>query len=1043
MEPQRHALLIGVSVSPLIYEHPCLRIRARYQQLSSDRDVELMRALLVRRFGFPEENARVLKTREATREGILTAVAELIGRVGTGDVVVLYYSGHGSRIPALDRETIVPFDAGRSERAAWECRKVVGRPCTEGRSLAEVPGDWAESICGPRAWWGVRPSGESRDIQDVTIAGWIRELNKKTPFVTVIFDCCHSGSVSRPLGTVREAVPDLRPVGELSDDSRRPLLLGGSRSRKQVQVVASGWLPEVRHAVVVAACRPSEYAWEREEPPKHGLLTYHLHQALDELGPKATWMDVLEEAAPRVNREQPAQHPQVEGEKDLYVFGREKAPRSFYLPVSAVDGQSVELSGGAAHGVSPGSVWTVRSGGASSRLEGDEVAKIRVEKVLPVASRARVIEDSLPGRLAEWQRAFLLEQSSPASGLRVAIAAPGDRRLLLVKRLAETRLLTVVDHPQAGKTDAIEDGEPPATGPRTGAPDVTAVCLPARDPAVSGHPYHRLGRLAEWTWVVVDGEDRLQARPRPDDQASVEGLVEDLLKLARFRDLQQMTNPDPESRLRDRLELRILVRREPGAAFEAAPVDGEHGVPVVEDGDLVEYEIENRHDKTVWVSLLQLDLDHSIWVLLPWKEHPYYSSGGFELGSGKVLRLCRDHYWQEDGSPASLPGGFPWSLGWSRGPEVGICYFQLLATTVRANFEFLEQTPTRSGDAPDRAGIADQDRPLPVLAVPDHSVPGTRPAATAPEGRREDQDWTVVTRSLGIRQRLPVEPPPEEKPIPPLPELDDEHNPWLGAEAYGDEQSSLFFGRERLVKELLERLAGEAERSFLTIVGASGSGKTSLVEAGVLPRLPREPGAGNSPELGVWTVVILPALGEDPEALLGATGQELAGAPAGNRRLLVVDRLERLFSRCPHGAARAGFLRRLCRLVAGGAARVLLILRSDFEPVLAAALHGLASAAPALDGVESEVPALDEVQVEPPTLDELRQIVSAPAASRDLHFAPLELADELVAEVYQAPGALALLSLTLDGLYRGAGSRRLETGSLDRALVADSYCSVL
>ncbi len=190
------------------------------------------------------------------------------------------------------------------------------------------------------------------------------------------------------------------------------------------------------------------------------------------------------------------------------------------------------------------------------------------------------------------------------------------------------------------------------------------------------------------------------------------------------------------------------------------------------------------------------------------------------------------------------------------------------------------------------------------------------------------------------------------------PELDDEHNPWLGAEAYGAEQRSLFFGRERLVRELLERLAAEPEPSLLTVVGASGSGKTSLLEAGVLPRLPRESAAGNPPKLGVWTVVILSALGEDPEASLAEAGRELAGAPAGNRRLLVVDRLERLFGRSPDAAARASFLHGLWRLAAGGAARVLLTLRSDFEPVLAAAFRDLASAAPALDVIEVEPLAL-------------------------------------------------------------------------------------
>ena len=116
----RHALLIGVRISPGISKHPCRKIRqpALYKQLGSDNDVDLMRELLVERFDFPEHSVRVLKTEEATREAIFTAVDELVGRVGRDDLVVLYYSGHGSRMrdPGDSdqmRETLVTYNTGR------------------------------------------------------------------------------------------------------------------------------------------------------------------------------------------------------------------------------------------------------------------------------------------------------------------------------------------------------------------------------------------------------------------------------------------------------------------------------------------------------------------------------------------------------------------------------------------------------------------------------------------------------------------------------------------------------------------------------------------------------------------------------------------------------------------------------------------------------------------------------------------------------------------------------------------------------------------
>ena len=121
MAAAKHALLIGVADSPKIRKHPSRTIRRLYRILRGcDEDVDLMRDLLVERFGFANDAplTQVLKTREATQEAILTAVDGLVERVGRGDVVVVYYSGHGSRMrdpcaPERWLETIVPYDSSR------------------------------------------------------------------------------------------------------------------------------------------------------------------------------------------------------------------------------------------------------------------------------------------------------------------------------------------------------------------------------------------------------------------------------------------------------------------------------------------------------------------------------------------------------------------------------------------------------------------------------------------------------------------------------------------------------------------------------------------------------------------------------------------------------------------------------------------------------------------------------------------------------------------------------------------------------------------
>ena len=72
------------------------------------------------------------------------------------------------------------------------------------------------------------------------------------------------------------------------------------------------------------------------------------------------------------------------------------------------------------------------------------------------------------------------------------------------------------------------------------------------------------------------------------------------------------------------------------------------------------------------------------------------------------------------------------------------------------------------------------------------------------------------------------------------PDLDNKECPYLGLQAFREENHQIFFGRERLVSDLLKRLKQER---LLALVGASGSGKSSIVFGGLLPALRAGPGA--------------------------------------------------------------------------------------------------------------------------------------------------------------------------------------------------------
>jgi WD40 repeat protein len=265
---------------------------------------------------------------------------------------------------------------------------------------------------------------------------------------------------------------------------------------------------------------------------------------------------------------------------------------------------------------------------------------------------------------------------------------------------------------------------------------------------------------------------------------------------------------------------------------------------------------------------------------------------------------------------------------------------------------------------------------------------------------------------------------PKTRPDPPL---DKGNNPWLGLRAYGGDEASLFFGRERVVEEILGRLLDPSRPPLLAVVGASGMGKSSVVWAGLLPRLKNlsEELAGKP---GAWTVACLPRLQGDPRPLLDAAVQELKEVTPDRRKLLFIDQFEELYTQCPDGEIRSGFLRRLRELMSGeDPLKIVITLRSDFEPRLAASaeLGELLAAARYL------VPGM--------TSEELRDVIEEPAKLKALYFEPEALVGELVDEVMAMPGELPLLSFALSEMYRKAQLRRRESGAFDRAITRDDY----
>jgi WD40 repeat protein/energy-coupling factor transporter ATP-binding protein EcfA2 len=257
--------------------------------------------------------------------------------------------------------------------------------------------------------------------------------------------------------------------------------------------------------------------------------------------------------------------------------------------------------------------------------------------------------------------------------------------------------------------------------------------------------------------------------------------------------------------------------------------------------------------------------------------------------------------------------------------------------------------------------------------------------------------------------------------------------PYRGLQAFEEEDADLFFGRDETVTRLVDQAR---EARFVALIGASGSGKSSILRAGLIPHLRHEqppwqvhlltPTAHPLEALAVAVApddssarvgALVDDMRRDPRSLAVALRRRAGGgSPERGRVLIAVDQLEEVFTLCRDEEERAAFLANLihaCGLDEGPArskpdndrATVVITLRADFYAFLA-------PYPPLRDASASS-----QLYVGTMSSDELRQAIEEPARRGDWEFVP-GLVDLLLRDVGDEPGALPLLSHALLETWR-------------------------
>jgi Novel STAND NTPase 1/TIR domain len=269
--------------------------------------------------------------------------------------------------------------------------------------------------------------------------------------------------------------------------------------------------------------------------------------------------------------------------------------------------------------------------------------------------------------------------------------------------------------------------------------------------------------------------------------------------------------------------------------------------------------------------------------------------------------------------------------------------------------------------------------------------------------------------------------------------------PYLGLKTFQPEDAALFFGRTAKIEELVDRLrdgfGAPREERLLALIGASGSGKSSLALAGLIPAIQR----GELPESAAWPLVrcrpgarpweslqialaahervaphfaALPALitrPEDEQRRLHLTARlALQNAPETHRLFILIDQFEEVFTLCKDEEARRPLIDNVlyATSVTEGRTIVVLTMRADF--------YGQCARYPGLRAAISDHQSL----IGPLSEEELREVIENPAqmAGGELEPGLMEL---LLSDMEGQPGALPFLGDALFKLWENRDGRRL------------------
>lgn len=358
---QQRALLIGIDqyAPPTGFKASNTTGRLDFRNLEGCRnDAASIYSIITSRFGFQQKNIDTLFDSAATRKGILEAMKNLLNTSSKGDIAFIYYAGHGSQV-----NNSLSFELNKKDQTI-------------------VPANaWQEGI---------------EDIRDKELSKIFNEFLDKNVKLTVIFDCCHSGSISRG----PNVIPDkIRYMPMSNWDSKDP-------TRNEIPEKRPG-----NEFLIFSAAQSDENASELKDDRgiHYGAFTHALIEALNQQPVDASALDIFVSARAILKSNGKNQEPVIGGStvrQQETLFGLKKGKLNGYssVAVSGIIKNRIYLQAGFALGLAKENELAMINDNQ------DTLFKIRIDTVLGVTQSIASlikgeIKDIKPGyqfRVTNW-----------------------------------------------------------------------------------------------------------------------------------------------------------------------------------------------------------------------------------------------------------------------------------------------------------------------------------------------------------------------------------------------------------------------------------------------------------------------------------------------------------------------------------------------------------------------------------------------------------------------------------------------------------------